>query len=138
MNGMRFSAEAQALGQKLLDHHHDVCSAVSNPASALTDSQVAQNTIRYGTLCERAGIWELRRISGGFLHEIAVWCEQQGWPPINALVVNESGYRVKVMTARRVVAMPTGRIKSGTQSSSSSTRSRCRNERGALAGAKSL
>lgn len=91
MNAMRFSAEAHALGQKLLDHHHEVCGAVSNPASALTDSQVAQNTIRYGTLCERAGIWELRRISGGLLHEIAVWCEQQGWPPINALVVNESG-----------------------------------------------
>jgi len=88
---MRFSAEAHALGQKLLDHHRAVCRGVSVSASDLTDSQVARLSIRYGVLCERAGLPFLTRSSGGYLREIAIWCEQEGWPPINALVVNESG-----------------------------------------------
>ena len=88
---MKFSAEAHALGQKLPDHHNSACRGVDVPAADLVDSQVSTFLIRYGVLCERAGLPFLTRSSGGYLHEIALWCDKQGWPPINALVVNESG-----------------------------------------------
>lgn len=88
---MRFSPEARALGQKLLEHHMMMCHTTNVAATDLVDSQVTRLSIRYGTLCERAGLPFLTRSSGGYLHEIAVWCEKEGWPPINALVVNESG-----------------------------------------------
>jgi hypothetical protein len=57
----------------------------------LADSHVTRLSIRYGTLCAMAGLPFLSRSSGRYLREIAAWCENEGWPPINALVVNESG-----------------------------------------------
>lgn len=88
---MEFSQEARALGQKLLEHHRTVCRSVNAPAADLLDSDVKRLSIRYGVLCERAGLQSLTRLAGNFLYEIAVWCEKEGWPPINALVVNQSG-----------------------------------------------
>jgi hypothetical protein len=91
MTNIGFSPPALALGQKLLEHHQAVCRGAKIPAAGLTDAQVAPLSIRYGKLCELAGLPFLARSSGGYLYEIAVWCENEGWPPINALVVNESG-----------------------------------------------
>jgi len=39
-------------------------------------------------LCERAGLSHLARDVGPFLREIAEWCHDSGWPPINSLAVN--------------------------------------------------
>ncbi len=88
---MTLSAEASALGQKLLEHHRSVCSSVTGEANLIVRSEIARCSIRYGVLCERAGLPFLRRSSGSFLYEIAQLCEKHGWPPINSLVVNESG-----------------------------------------------
>ena len=79
------------LGQTLLEYHKTACRTKNVAAIDLGDSQITRLSIRYGTLCAMAGVPFLSRSSGGYLHEIAVWCEKEGWPPINALVVNESG-----------------------------------------------
>ena len=51
-----------------------------------------QHTIAYGELCARAGVPHLTRVVGGFLLEIAEWCQAAGFPPLNSLAVNsESG-----------------------------------------------
>ncbi len=88
---MKFSPEARALGQTLLEHHKRCCASIEAAPADLVDSEVKRLSIRYGTLCAKAGLPFLTGSSGGFLHEIAVWCEREGWGPINALVVNESG-----------------------------------------------
>lgn len=122
---MKFSAEARALGQKLLEHHRARCSGMSIQPYDLTDSQVSRISIRYGALCQRAGMPFLTPSSGGFLREIAVWCEQEGWPPINALAVNESGLPGEGTTALRAVAMPNGPGKSVRQLPFLPIRKRC-------------
>jgi len=88
---MEFSQEARAIGQKLLEHHSATCRSITVPPLDLLDSDVRRLSIRYRTLCERAGLQSLTRLAGNFLYEIAIWCDEKGWPPINALVVNQSG-----------------------------------------------
>jgi hypothetical protein len=39
-------------------------------------------------LCAQAGYPDIVRSVGRFLQETAEWCEQNGYPPINALAVN--------------------------------------------------
>jgi hypothetical protein len=51
---------------------------------------VEQSVIFYGNLCERAGLPFLTHGVGRFLGEIAEWCEENGWPPLNALAVNRA------------------------------------------------
>jgi hypothetical protein len=73
------TAEACALAQVLLDHHRTACSPGKDINSCL---------IFYGSLCDRAHVPHLVRSVGHFLCEVAEWCEENGWPPINALAVN--------------------------------------------------
>jgi len=49
---------------------------------------VDSTLIPYGALCERAGLSYLSRNVGSFLREVAAWCHDNGWPPINSLAVN--------------------------------------------------
>ena len=88
---MRFSEAAYMLGRELLKYHREVCWPVHTQAERLTSGDVRRLCLRYGSLCDRAGAPYLTRNAGAYLHEIAVWCDAQGWPPINALVVNETG-----------------------------------------------
>ncbi len=90
-NLTRMRPEARAMAQQLLKHHRQVCKPSRATPEDLTDGQLAHFCIRYGVLCELIGTAYLTRSAGGFLHGIAEWCERQGWPPINALVVNASG-----------------------------------------------
>jgi hypothetical protein len=83
--------EAFDMARELVKHHAEICSKVSATVEEMTDAQVHQCCIRYGLLCERINAPYLARISGGFLHDIAVWCEEESWPPINALVMNQHG-----------------------------------------------
>jgi hypothetical protein len=77
------SPEAQKLAQALLDHHRKVCRTRSGEIST-TDSCL----ITYGALCECAGLLHLKPAAGKYLREIAQWCHDNGWPPLNALAVN--------------------------------------------------
>ncbi len=75
--------EAHALAQALLHHHKRVCRPGTN-SNPVIDSCV----IAYGDLCDLAGLPDVDNSIGTFLREIAHWCYQNGWPPLNALAVN--------------------------------------------------
>jgi hypothetical protein len=77
------SPEARALTKVLLDHHREVIRRLGKPPTDI-DSAL----IPYGVLCDRAGLSYLSRGVGPFLREIAEWCQNNDWPPINALAVN--------------------------------------------------
>jgi hypothetical protein len=79
--------EARALGQELLTQHR-VATGQFPPRNHIVPSQY---TIRYGVLCDRAGVPHVIRIVGTFLGEIAEWCESEGFPPLNSLAVGENG-----------------------------------------------
>jgi hypothetical protein len=84
VNVMR--AEAHALGQSLLDHHRAKTAAIP-PGKRLI---AARYTLSYSDLCARAGAAHLTRVAGSFLGEIAQWCADSGYPPLNALAVSSS------------------------------------------------
>ena len=77
------SPEAEALAQALLDQHKDVCRQPGAPSS------VDSCLVTYGELCSRARVPYLTHKVGHFLQQVAHWCEENGWPPINALAVNQ-------------------------------------------------
>jgi hypothetical protein len=77
--------EAEVLARVLLDHHIQV----SRGEIRSVDSCL----ITYGDLCERAGLPQIKPAVGKFLREIAEWCHDNGWPPLNALVVNHDTRR---------------------------------------------
>ena len=85
------TAEAEALANVLLRCHDEYCRAFQGTsAERITDHMVEQSVIFYGNLCERAGLPFLTHGVGRFLGEIAEWCEENGWPPLNALAVNRA------------------------------------------------
>jgi hypothetical protein len=79
--------ESRALGQALLDHHQLVTKK-HPPGKKVVASKY---TIQYGILCLQAGLPHLVRIVGTFLGEVADWCAEHKYPPLNALAVNETG-----------------------------------------------
>jgi hypothetical protein len=77
------SPQARALAQALLDHHQSVRRSRSDQ-----NANIDSCLISYGDLCENAALPCLKAASGKFLREIAQWCHENGWPPLNALAVN--------------------------------------------------
>jgi hypothetical protein len=82
------SPEAQKLAQLLLDHRRKACQLQSETRPSVESCLVA-----YGDLCEQAGISHLKPKIGKFLREIAKWCHDNGWPPLNTLAVNHDTQR---------------------------------------------
>jgi len=82
------SPEAEKLAQALLDHHKEVCRPQTE-AGTCVDSCL----VTYGDLCERAGLSHLKPKVGKFLREVALWCHDKNWPPLNALAVNHETRR---------------------------------------------
>jgi hypothetical protein len=82
------SPEARKLTQALLDHHRNVCRFLKT-----TGPSIESCLIVYGDLCERAGLSHLKPNVGKFLREVAQWCHDNGWPPLNALAVNHDNRR---------------------------------------------
>jgi hypothetical protein len=83
------SPEAQKLAQALLEHHRNVCRRLQKTTAPSIESCL----IVYGDLCERAGLSHLKANVGKFLREVAQWCHDNGWPPLNALAVNHETRR---------------------------------------------
>jgi len=81
--------EAQVLARELLRHHEQVCRqlGVGKPKD-VHDGMIGRSVMPYGTLCELAGVPFLTYCVGRYLGEIAEWCDKNGWPPLNALAVN--------------------------------------------------
>jgi hypothetical protein len=82
------TAEAIALARIFLRHHEQNCRGIAETPKSVTDGMIGQSVIYYGTLCDRAGMPFLTHGVGQFLGEIAEWCDENGWPPLNALAVN--------------------------------------------------
>jgi hypothetical protein len=88
------SEEARAVANVLLAHHREVCRPVRIAAERMSDDSVNECTLTYGVVCERAKMPDLTHIVGRFMEEIAWWCADHGWPPLNSLAVNgRAGYR---------------------------------------------
>ena len=78
--------EAKALGQALLDHRRRIIAQHPLRKKVI----VPRYTIAYGDLCARAGVPHVTKGVGSFLQEVAVWCQNAGYPPLNALAVSTS------------------------------------------------
>ena len=76
--------EAQALARALLAHQKNIS------RDSASQSNLESFVISYTELCERAGVPEIKSLIGRFLREIATWCSDHGWPPLNALAVNHT------------------------------------------------
>ncbi len=79
------SPVARDICQILLDHHRRVTSLPRRP-------NYPGYLITYGVLCEAAGVPEITRSVGVPLGEVAQWCADNGWPPLNSLAVNADTY----------------------------------------------
>jgi hypothetical protein len=75
--------EALALAQVLLVHRKQHCRSQDSTAG-ITETCL----ITYSDLCERVELPHLTPAAGKFLREIAQRCHENGWPPLNSLVVN--------------------------------------------------
>ena len=73
--------ESQAICQALLEHHREVC--VREPIP-----QRSACLVTYGEICGRAAV-PLSQAINHFVHEVAVWCNDHHFPPLNSLVVNQ-------------------------------------------------
>ena len=86
------SEEARAVANVLLVHHREVCRPVRIAADEISDDLVDDCTLTYGTVCERAKMPNLNHIVGRFMGEIAQWCADNDWPPLNSLAVNAESW----------------------------------------------
>jgi hypothetical protein len=77
------SPEAAAFCQVLLDHQHAIVGAAKRPP-------LSECLMTYRDLCDRAGLPMLTDVVNGCLWEIAEFCAQNDWPPLNAIVVYAS------------------------------------------------
>jgi hypothetical protein len=81
--------EARVLTKELLRRHENVCRRFTiTKAEDVTETMVRESVISYGSLCMLAGVPFLTRGVGPFLGEVWDWCNERGWPQINALAVN--------------------------------------------------
>ena len=78
------SPVARAICQALLDHHRLSCRTDDGGARPAESC-----LITYGDLCRQAGVPAVVRKVGHFLQEVAVWCQENGYPPLNSMAVNQ-------------------------------------------------
>ena len=74
--------EAIAMANVLLRHHKSIYEPIAKQVD------INSCVMAYGKMCDLAGVPWLMRNPGGFLEEIASWCSDNGWPPLNSLAVN--------------------------------------------------
>jgi hypothetical protein len=86
------SEEARAVANVLLARHRESCRSVRIAEDDISDDLVNDCTLTYGAVCERAKMPDLTRIVGRFMEEIAQWCGENGWPPLNSLAVNAENW----------------------------------------------
>ncbi len=86
---MSMTEEARVLARELLRRHEAVRQDLGvDLPDDVTDGMIIGSVISYGVLCDRAGVSFLTHRVGHFLGEVADWCDENGWPPLNALAVN--------------------------------------------------
>ncbi|MFZ2060607.1 MAG: hypothetical protein WAU82_06315 [Candidatus Binatus sp.] len=88
-------AESRALANVLLERHRTICRPLGRrDFDDVDNNDIDVSITSYGDLCEQAGLGrEFARAARNFLFEIAQWCDEHEWPPLNALAVNaQTGY----------------------------------------------
>jgi hypothetical protein len=75
------SPEAVLVCQVLLNHQRSIVRLKRRPP-------FQQCLITYGEVCEAAGLPLLTEAISICLWEIAEFCADNGWPPLNAIVIN--------------------------------------------------
>ena len=79
------------LGEALLLRHRTLCSKMPKREEDVTEENVSAAIISYKNLLVSIGAPEsLAQNIGTYLFQIAEWCEDRGYPPLNALAVNGS------------------------------------------------
>jgi hypothetical protein len=72
--------ESIELVNALLERHRERCVSGNEPHRRCT--------ISYGELCRNAGVEHILRPVGSFLQDVAQWCADNEYPPLNSLAVN--------------------------------------------------
>jgi hypothetical protein len=75
------SEEAAAICQVLINHQRAILRSTNRPP-------FDECLLSYGEVCEYAGLPLLIEPVSGCLWEIAEFCAENEWPPLNALVIN--------------------------------------------------
>lgn len=83
---MQDTEVAEALFQKLLDLFWLV---KDNPQIQPFQLYPKGALLSYSMLCRQAGVPFMTHSAGGPLEQVAAYCDRSGWPPINALAVNQ-------------------------------------------------
>jgi hypothetical protein len=78
---------ASAICDQLLQHQRNIREAIAGDQLSCSNRECL---ISYGELCQRAGYPQVTESVGAHLQQIADWCRENGWPPLNALAVNAS------------------------------------------------
>jgi hypothetical protein len=76
--------EARVLANILLEHHR----YLRKDLKLTPDTLTPQHMLPYGELCARADLKYLTRTVGYFLAQVAEWCYERRFPPLNSLAVN--------------------------------------------------
>jgi hypothetical protein len=79
---MKMRQETELIAARLLKCHAAIRS------HATSETVTPNDLIPYGKLCEEAGVPHITRVVGFFLGEIAEWCFENGFPPLNSLAIN--------------------------------------------------
>ena len=77
--------KTRAITQVLLKRRRAAHSSLSKGVEYL----IINHTIEYAELCHRAGNPCHPQSAGKYLTELAAWCQEKGWPPLNALAVQQ-------------------------------------------------
>ncbi len=89
MSNMSMNPLSLELGDALLQRHNQVCSNMPKQESAVKDKHIQAAIISYKDLLASIGAPEsLAPSIGKFLSEVARWCVDRRYPPVNALAVN--------------------------------------------------
>jgi hypothetical protein len=80
---------AEALAKALLEHHREFCQPHSGTASTVTQQEIRACVISYGDLCKKADYPCVAIGCGRHLVQVAEWCYQNNFPPLNSLAVNK-------------------------------------------------
>ena len=80
---------ATALAKALLEHHREVCQSRPGTTATVTEQEIRDSVISYGDLCKKADHPCVAIGCGRHLVQVAEWCQQNNFPPLNSLAVNK-------------------------------------------------
>jgi len=91
MSQVKMNPLSRDLGDALLMRHKKICSQMPKQEDCVEDKHIQAAIISYRDLLASIGAPEsLAPSVGKYLFEVARWCVDRGYPPVNALAVNSA------------------------------------------------